>query len=375
MIKKTIYRPTWAKIDLKALAYNYRQLKKIVGKNVKILSVVKADAYGHGLIEVSRKLVKCKTDYLGVASIDEAIRLREVDIHLPILVFGSILPADIKEIVNYDLTATVCSKKIACLLNRYAQKKRNQVKIHINVDTGMGRLGIWQKEALKFISDINKLTCIKIEGVYSHLPSADIDRKFTNYQILEFKNLIRKIKGSGIKIPFYHIANSMGLVDYKNSHFDMVRSGLMLYGVYPKDATKVKLKLKPVMSFKSKVVYLKKVSKGRSVSYGRTFIADKDITAATVPVGYNDGYSRTLSNKSRVLIRGRYCKIIGRVCMDQMMVDVSNAGNITNGDIVTLMGSNAGKHILAEEIANLSGSIPYEVVCSIGSSVFRIYKR
>ena len=374
MISETVYRPTWAQINLEALAYNYRQVRNIVGPNAKILSVVKSDAYGHGLIEVSRKLVKCKTDYLGVASIDEAIKLRRSNICLPILVFGNILPAHIKAILDYNLTQTVCSKRIAHLLNRYAQKRKKEVNIHIKVDTGMGRLGIWHKQAFDFIKDIKRLSFINIEGLYSHLPSADIDRKFTNYQIHQFKGLIKKLTDSDINIPFYHIANSIGLINYKYSHFNMVRPGLMLYGIYPKDNIRSKLKLKPAMNFKSKIIYLKKVPQGRSISYGRTFITTKPTTIATIPVGYKDGYLRSLSNKSKVLIKGERCKVLGRICMDQMMVDVSKIKNLKNGDIVVLMGSYGKEFISAEEIAQFSGTIPYEIVCSIGGSVPRKYR-
>jgi len=369
-----IYRPTWVEIDLEALEYNYRRLKNIAGKDVKILSVVKSDAYGHGLTEVSRTLNKCRADYFGVASIGEAIRLRDAHINAPILVFGNISPFHAGAILDYDLTQTIFTKKAAMFLNHTAKKRKRKARVHIKIDTGMGRLGIWHAQAFDFIKEIMRLPFIDIEGVYSHLSSADTDNKFTDRQISHFRNLIKKIQDSNIHIPFFHIANSIGQIDYKHSHFNMVRPGLVIYGIYPTDKMRSKLKLKPIMSFRSKIIYIKRVPKGRSISYGRTFITRRPMTIATIPVGYKDGYSRSLSNKSEVLIRGKRCKVLGRVCMDQMMVDVSNVKRVKHGDIVVLIGNFGKETVSAEEIASLSGTIAYEVVCNIGSSTVRIYK-
>jgi alanine racemase len=373
MKSEKIYRPTWAEVDLGALAHNYRELRYFVDKHVKILSVVKADAYGHGIIEVAKRLLDCGTDYLGVASIDEAIKLRDSKIDLPILVFGNILPRHAKEIIDYGITQTVCAKDIAVALANYAKRKKKKAKVHIKVDTGMGRLGIWHANASEFIKDISGLPGIEIEGVYSHLSCADTDYKFTNQQIVEFGNLIKRLKKYNIHIPIYHIANSVGIIKYRNSHFDMVRPGIALYGIYPTEGLKSKVRLRPVMNFKSKVMYIKRVSKGRSISYGRTYITDKPTTIATIPVGYKDGYFRNLSNKSDVLINGRRCRVVGRICMDQMMVDVQRS-RVKKGDVVILIGSSGRQSIHAEDIARLSGTIGYEVVCSIGSSAKRIYK-
>lgn len=364
------YRPTWAEINLDNLAYNFRQIKKLLAPQIKIMVCVKADAYGHGLVPVAKKLFTCGVDYLGVASIDEGIKLREANIKLPILILGAILKKDIAPLFKYNLISTVCSEELAFALNNMAGKISKPAKVHIKVDTGMGRLGVLYKDAREFIKKVNRLKFINIEGVFTHFPCADINRNFTLHQIKLFRHLISELVKEGIHIPLAHAANSIGTISYRMSHFDMVRPGLAIYGLYPKEG--LNLNLKPVLSLKTKVVYFKKVPSGWGISYGRTYITKRNTTVVTLPIGYGDGYPRNLSNRAPVLIRGERFKINGRVCMDQILVDVGDLA-VKIGDEVVLIGRQGEHKITTEELAVLSRTIPYEIVCGLGSRIPRVY--
>ncbi|MFH0791323.1 MAG: alanine racemase [Candidatus Omnitrophota bacterium] len=364
------YRPTWAEVNLTSLSYNFRQIRKILAPRIKIMACVKADAYGHGLIPVAKKLESCGVDYLSVASIDEGIQLRQAGINLPILVLGMVLKADIEPLLKYNLTQTVCSQDLAVNLNNLARINHKTLNVHIKIDTGMGRLGVLYKHALPFIKKIHRLKFINIEGIFTHLSLADINRDFTLYQIVKFSRLITQLNKTGIRIPIIHAANSLGVINYKESHFNMVRPGLIVYGLYPEE--NLNIGLKPVLSLKTRIVYLKKVPRGYGISYGYTYITKKDTTIINLPIGYGDGYTRNLSNLGQVLIKGRRFKISGRVCMDQIMVDVGNLP-VKVGDEAVLIGSQGRNSIKAEELAALSGTIPYEIVCGIGNRVPRVY--
>lgn len=367
------YRPTWTEIHLDSLEYNFKQVKKIVGPKVKVLAVVKSDGYGHGLFEVSKKLISCGVDYLGVGSIEESIRLREIKIKSPILILGSILPNQVEPIVSNDITQTVFTRRIARALNDEAKKQGKRAKVHIKVDTGMGRIGVWYEEALDFIKWIFSLEFLEVEGIFTHLSCADEDEVFTNHQIDCFKELLGKLKDSGIQIRYKHIANSAGIMNFKRAHFNLVRPGLVLYGLSPqKDITK-SLTLKPVLSLKTRIVYLRRTPAGRTIGYGKTYQTQKETLIATVPIGYGDGYSRSLSNKAQVLVKEKRVSVIGRICMDQMMLDVGEIKDLKIGEEVILIGSQGKEKISVEELANLSRTIPYEVVCGIGSKVSRLY--
>jgi len=372
-MKTKIFRPTWTEIDLSALKFNFNLVKRIAGKGVKILTVVKADAYGHGMAKVAKKLNSLGVDYFGVASIDEAMVLRKQGIRKPILVLENSLKQFAKYIVDYNLTQTICTKELTQSINNYAKKKNKIVLVHIKIDTGMGRFGLWHKQAISFIKNISKLRNIRIEGLYTHFPSADIDKEFTNYQIRIFNALKNKLKKSKIDVPLYHTANSIGIIDYKNSHLNLVRPGLMLYGIYPKG--NLKIKLKPVMSFKTKIIYIKRVPAGRSISYARTHIAKKPTTIATLAVGYSDGYLRSLSNRAEVLIRGKRCKVVGRICMDQTMVDLGNLRGIKIGETAVLVGKQKNEQITLDELSKPAKTISYELACSIGKNTScRVFK-
>ncbi len=364
------YRPTWAEINLDNLAHNFYQVKKITKPSVKVMVCVKADAYGHGIIPVSKKLESLGVDYLGVASIDEGIALRKSGIKKPILILGLVLKKDIAPVFKYRLTPTICTEELAKVFNAEASKRGKALNVHIKVDTGMGRVGILCRDSLDFIKKVSLLKSLKMEGVFTHLSCADTDRVFTRGQIRSFDKLIDDIKNSGIKIPLVHAANSMGLIGYKDSHFNMVRPGLVIYGLYPKPG--LKIKLKPVLSLKTKVIFTKKLPKGHGVSYGRTYITKDLSNILTLPIGYGDGYPRNLSNLAPVLIKGKRLKISGRICMDQIMVDAGNL-KVNAAEDVVLIGKQGGGMISTEELAKLSGTIPYEITCGLGARVPRIY--
>ena len=364
------YRPTWAEVNLNNLAHNFNQIKKLLAPKTKIMVCVKADAYGHGLIPVSEKLVSCGVDYLGVASIDEGIRLREAGISIPILILGLMLKKDIQPVFKYKLTTTVCDAGLAYALNNKAKVIGEPANVHIKVDTGMGRIGVLHRDAQGLVNKIHKLKFINIEGIFTHFAFADMNKDFTVYQIDLFNRLIQKLNKAGIYIPLIHAANSMGVIGYKNSHFNMVRPGLVIYGLYPKKD--LKIILRPVLSLKTKVLFIKRLPKGYGISYGHDYITKKTTTIATLPIGYGDGYPRNLSNRAPVLIGGRRLKINGRICMDQAMVDVGDF-KVKVGDEAVLIGSQAKNKITAEELANLAHTISYEIVCGLGSRVPRVY--
>ncbi len=364
------YRPAWAEVNLGNLAYNFRRIKKLLAPDVKTMVCVKADAYGHGMIPVSKRLASCGVDYLGVASIDEGIKLREAGINLPILILGAILKEDARPLFIYGLMPTVFTEELACYLNKKAAGRRKKIKIHIKVDTGMGRIGVLYDDALSFIKKIYKLKFIEIEGVFTHLSCADTNANFTRYQIGIFSRLIENLRREAIDIALFHCANSIGLINFKESHFNLVRPGLIIYGLYPKEG--LEIKLKAVLSLKTKVVHAKQVPRGYGISYGRTYITGGKTNVVTLPIGYGDGYPRNLSNRADVLIKGRRFKISGMICMDQMMVDVGNL-KIKPGEEAVLIGPQGKENISAEELAVLSRTIPYEILCSLGSRLPRVY--
>lgn len=364
------YRPTWAEINLDNLCYNFREIKKRVSSRTKVLVTVKADAYGHGLIPVSRKLVACGVDFLGVASMDEGIRLREAGILTPILILGLILKKDIEPLLRFNLIPTVCELDFARDLNKKAGKQNRRVRVHIKVDTGMGRIGVAYHDALGLVGKIHRLRSINIEGLFTHFPLADINKDFTLYQVKLFRQLVQSLKAEGIRIPLVHAANSVGIIKYAESHFNMVRPGLIIYGLYP--AEDIDIKVKPVLSLKTRVIFVKKISRALGISYGHDYIASCNTRVVTLPIGYGDGYPRNLSNTAPVLIRGRRFKISGRVCMDQFMVDVGGA-SVKTGDEAVLIGSQGKNNISVEELSVLAGTIPYEIVCGLGSRIPRVY--
>ncbi len=335
---------------------------------------VKAEAYGHGMIETAKVLDAEGTHLFGVADINEGIILRGQFKKKPILVFEHILPSCVAPIVDYNLTATVSTLNLAKALNTYAKRKNKKINIHIKIDTGMGRLGVWHEEALGLIKAISRFSHLYIEGIYTHFASADFDKDFTRQQILAFSELISTVKQKGIPLEFTHAANSAGSMDYPLGVCNAIRPGLALYGMHPHLRFREKARLKPVLTVKTKIIFLKKVQKKRSISYGRTFFAPKDLVIATLPIGYNDGYLRCLSNKAFVLAAGQRCPVVGRVTMDQLMVDVTKAKGVHVGSEAVLLGRQGQEEISADELAQKAGTINYEITCSLGNRLPHIYK-
>ena len=364
---------SWAEIDLAAIRYNFYQIKKHVGKGVKILSPVKANAYGHGSIEVARVLEKCKTDYLGVAFPSEGIALRKARLKTPILIFSHSLPSYARDIVKYNLTASVATLSLARAISREAKRSRKIARVHIEVDTGMGRLGIREEEVVSFAKALFRLPGIKIEGIFTHFPSADEKNKgFTKNQIVKFKNIINFLSREGYNIPLCHAANSPAVISFPKSFFNLVRPGLITYGIYPSQSMKKLIKLKPALSLKSRIVLIKDVPCNTPVSYGRTYVTKSPTRIAIIPVGYADGYSRSLSNIAEVIIAGKRYRVIGRVCMDHTVIDVKDA-NVQIGDEVTLIGKSGREEITCDELAGKLNTISYEIVSRIGPRILRVF--
>ena len=366
-------RPTKVIVSLRAIRNNIKHLRRKIGKDIKILACVKTDAYGHGIEKISKAIQK-EVDYLGVASVDEGIFLRKIDINLPILILNCILPEEAQEVVKYNLSQTLCSLKTAYSLNKEALKKNRKARVHIDIDTGMGRIGVRLSDAIGFIRKVEKLNNIQIEGIFTHFPSADEpDRNFTCQQIRAFGKLLKEIKATGIEIPLKHTANSAAVMNFPESYFNMVRPGLMIYGYYPSPYVKKTVKLEPALSLITRIVCLRKLPKGATVSYGRTYTTTHPSLIATLPIGYGEGYNRALSNRGEVIIRGKRAPVVGRICMDQTMIDVSKVPGVKIGDEVVLIGKQKSETITVEEIASKIGTIPYEVVCMIGKKAKREY--
>lgn len=361
---------TYAEISLEAIKHNIAQIKEFIDPGVKFMAVVKANAYGHGSVAVSRAAVEAGADYLGVANLQEALELREAGILSPILILTESPTSVADEIIQHGLTQTVYSFSEAKALSEESEKRKKPVRVHIKIDTGMGRVGVLPSEAMAFITKVASLPGLALEGVFTHFAKAeDPEDKFTAEQFNKFQQIIAR----AAHIPLKHSANSAAALFHRETHLDMVRVGLMMYGLYPQGNSRRLINLKPALSFKSRITYLKKVPAGTPLSYGSTYATPGETTIATIPVGYADGFSRRLSNRGQVLIRGRRYPVVGRVTMDLTMVNVGN-GKVEMGDEVALIGEQDGQGISADEIAALEDTISYEVVCSIGKRVPRVYR-
>jgi alanine racemase len=361
---------TYTEISLDAVKHNISEIKKLLKPKVKFMAVVKANAYGHGAVAISRAAVEAGADYLAVANLREALEVREAGIVSPILILTESPTSVMNEIIQYDLFQTIYSYSEAEALSKEAQKRKKIAKIHIKVDTGMGRVGVLPSEAGAFIKKISSLPALRLEGIFTHFAKAeDPQDNFTQGQFDKFKQVIAKAG----QIPIKHSANSAGVIFHPHTHLDMVRVGLMMYGLYPSGSSRRLVNLRPALSFKSRITYLKKVPAGTPLSYGGTYLTPSETTIATIPVGYADGFSRRLSNRGAVIVRGRRFPVVGRVTMDLTMVNVGSA-KVEVGDEVVLIGEQNGQLISADEIAGLEDTISYEVVCGIGKRVPRIYK-
>ncbi|MDK2787900.1 MAG: alanine racemase [Epulopiscium sp.] len=367
-----------AEINLDAIAHNIHQIKNQVSEDTEIMAIVKADAYGHGAVEVSRVLIENGVHRLAVAILDEGEQLRKNNINVPILILGYTALEQAEEIVYYDFIQTVFSYDMAKAISDAAVRQNKTAAIHIKIDTGMGRIGLQpNQDSVNLIKEISKLPNLQIEGIFTHFSSADEkDPSFTELQFSRFTSFISQLEKEGVYIPIKHCSNSAGFIGYKNMHMNLIRPGIILYGLYPSDEVKKEtIHLKPAMTLKSQVVFIKEVDEDVPISYSRKFVTRRKTKVATVPVGYADGYSRRLSNKGRVLIKGKYAPIIGNICMDQFMVDVTDIPDVGVGDEVVLMGTQGEMTIGAEEIANHIDTINYEVICMVGKRIPRVYKQ
>jgi alanine racemase len=377
-----------AEIDLKAIAHNVRELRRITHPDAQLMGVVKADGYGHGAVKVARCALQNGAERLGVARIDEGIQLREAGIKAPILIFGYTLTQLARELLEYNLTQTVYTPAFAQALSRTAVSLGKKIKIHLKVDTGMGRLGLLPQNfkphhsgdtinttAVDEALAIAGLDGLEVEGIFTHFATADsADKRYAENQLDLFLNFLSRMRQSGLNPAVRHAANSAALIDMPQSHLDMVRPGIAIYGLYPSaEVNKKRVSLIPAMALRTRIIHLKKVPAGFNISYGSTYKTRKPATIATVPVGYADGLNRLLSSHGRMLVRGKRVPIVGRVCMDLTMLDVSGIDNLQMGDEVVIFGQQDNESITVDEMASSLNTINYEIVSTITARVPRVY--
>lgn len=372
------YERTCVTVDLDAILENMRNMKKKLGKDVRMLAVIKTDGYGHGAVPIAGLLEP--EEYLfgfATATAEEALLLRRAGIKKPVLILGYVFPEAYEKLIGEDVRLTVFREDALEELSECAARLRKKAKVHIKVDTGMNRIGISpDEEGLSFVGRALSKPNIETEGIFTHFSRADeADKSDALEQYERFLRFTERIgEEAGCPIPFRHCANSAGILELPETGMDMVRAGITMYGLWPSDdVSRDAAALKPALSWNSHIVYVKQIGPGAAVSYGGTFVAEKKMRVATIPVGYGDGYPRSLSNKGCVLLRGKRAPILGRVCMDQMMVDVTEIPEAAQGDEVTLLGQNGEEQISAEELGRLSGRFNYELVCGIGKRVPRVY--
>lgn len=375
-------RRTWVEINLDAAEHNYAQILR-AANGIPLIAVVKADAYGHGAVRLASLYEKMGASRLAVSNIEEGIELRKNGIALPIMILGYTPAKEAENLARYDIEQAVFSAEFAQLLSNAAAKARVKVKIQLKLDTGMGRLGFdcrsmeSVRESALLAAQAAKLPGFKPIGAFTHFSTADRDSdpdgEFTAEQYARFSAAVDAIKAQGVELPLCHCCNSAGAMLHRDKHMDALRAGIILYGLTPNSGLEFIDDFKPMMSFRSSVSMVKSIKKGEFVSYGRTFSAPCDMTVATVSAGYADGYPRAASNKARVLINGQFASIIGRICMDQFIVDVSDIPNVKMGDTVTLFGRDGDKTLPVEELAQIAGTINYETVCDVGMRVPRVY--
>lgn len=366
---------TWVEVDLDRLGANLRTIEGTIGAGREILLVVKADAYGHGAIEIAEAAAREGVGHLGVATLHEGIQLRRAGCLLPIIALSPLLPSEIEEAVAHDLSPSVADVAFARALSSAAVATGRAVRCHVEVDTGMGRTGVHLDEAEAFVAALAALPGIRLASLYTHFPDADAeDLAFTRGQVARFTALIERLRARGVAPPRVHAANSAGTVNVPEAWLDWVRVGLIAYGQQPPNATQT-LPLQPVMSLKSRLVQIRDMPAGASVSYGRSFVAERPMRMGVVAVGYGHGYSWLLSNRGRMLVGGRSVPIVGRVTMDLTMVDLDGVPDPAVGDEVVLFGEQGGESLPLEEVARHSETLPYEIMCTIGKRVSRIFVR
>lgn len=367
-------RPTYRSVDLAALGWNFRQVRNAVGPGIKILSVVKADAYGHGAPEVAQELAAAGSDGFGVATVEEGIELRDAGIRAPILVLTAVYPEQLDEFFRRRLTPAVSDVPTMRELERLTRRRGPMLKFHLKIDTGMGRLGLLHSEVESWLPEILKLGALHLEGLFSQLSHAEDARgEYTAMQVTNFQQVVDRLRSAGFVPPWIHLANSAGVIGVPSAHGTMVRPGLMLYGLYPAPEMARRVELKPVLSWKTRVLQLKELPANSSIGYGRTFVTKRKSSIATLPVGYADGYHRLLSNRGAVLVGGKRAPVVGRISMDLTMIDVTDIRGVTEGDEVVLLGRQGRENISADEMAGWAETISYEILTSISARVPRVY--
>jgi alanine racemase len=384
-------RATFAEVNLESFRHNIRSIKSFVGTDVRTMAIIKADAYGHGAVQCAKAAIKEKVAYIGVGIIQEGIELRESGITSPILILGGIYPNEIKELINYNLSTSLSNSVMANAISKEAANSHKSVSVHIKIDTGMGRLGVQPIDFKNLINNVIACKNLKIEGFFTHLSSADEeDPAVTNHQLSIFSKLLKGLpEASFSKIVneknnmLFHTANTAGLFRFPESRFNLVRPGISLFGSFPSNtiaslfniyAKENNTLLRPVMSWKTKIMQTQTLRKGIPVSYGGRHVTKKDGTCiATIPVGYADGLSRHLSNNIEFLVRGTRVKQVGTICMDMCLIDATSLPNIKMGEEVVIFGKQKNSQIKVEELATKANTIPYEVLCGVGKRVPRIY--
>jgi alanine racemase len=368
----------WAEIDLDALEHNLELVRAALQPGQKVLLAIKADAYGHGAAEIADALQN-KVDMFGVAGVEEGINLRTRGVsRTPILVLSPVPYLELGALFDYHLSPTVTEPSFARLLGQEAERRRSKVKVHIEVDTGMGRTGVDAGEVSGLVSSIRSWSNLALEGIFTHFPAADSDFSFTARQIQDFAKLVAELERPGASPILKHAANSAGFLNFPAAHFDMVRPGLVVYGVMPDGYLARhgdRMPVKPVMSLRSRIVNLRQLPPGRSISYERRFVTTRDSRVAVITAGYGDGYPYALTNHGEVLVRGRRAPIVGNVCMDLTMLDVTEIPETAIGDTVTLLGAENGQAITVNELAGWAQTIPYEITCRVSPRVPRAFKR
>lgn len=369
-------RPVWAEIDLDSLAHNIKEVRRITNKEAIVTAVVKANAYGHGSIEAAKVFLENGANRLAVATLSEAVELRRADIDAPILILGYTPDSQHKIAVENDIIEAIYTLESAEKLSQVAGNLNKKAKVHIKVDSGMGRIGFPPVDSsIDKIEKISKLPNLEIEGIFTHFAKADeVDKAYTGKQFKNYKWVIEKLKDKNIQIPIKHVSNSAATIDLPEYNLNMVRGGIMIYGLYPSDEVdKEKVSLKPAMTLKAKISHLKEVPEGTGISYGQIFVTKRKSKIATIPIGYADGFTRLLTSKAEVAIKGKRAPIVGKICMDQCMIDVTDIEDVKVGDEVVLFGdgTNGVPHI--DEVAEKLGTINYEIVCMVGRRVPRVY--
>jgi len=368
------HRSTKALVDLRAIKHNLAQIRKLVGSHTEILAVVKADAYGHGAVRVAKLCEHMGVAMLGVALVNEGVEIRKAGIQLPILVQCCPEKHETKTILRNNLVPTVASLDVARRFSEESVKLNITTGVHLDIDTGMGRIGFPVESATEEAARVSSLPNLNIDGIYTHFSTSEIeDDSNTMDQLRLFKDVVERMSSQGIRPPRIHAANSGAVINYSQSHLTLVRPGLILYGVYPHRKLEHKINLRAALSLETSIAFLKEIKAGTSLGYGRSFVANKPMRIATANMGYADGYPWRLSNNAKVIVKGRVVPVVGRVSMDQLLIDVTPIPDIRLGDTITLIGNNGSEHISTEDIAEWAGTIPYEILCGISRRVPREY--